>query len=419
MSLTLDSITFNHDPLSSARSALNIRRNKDFEVMLPEWPLPPGAMPRERPAAYSMSDTYKQNVIVKATVSASVAGDYEIRATGGGVLGEIETPAVSIAGGATVIVDVPLSRRRFNNVGRHDVQWQWSYRAVGAGNWTNLATTEHRIYITLAAPKAPWTQMAASPYLPWADLLDYVCLAAGGSAQNSGVAIARTLVWEIYDSLNLHYDVVTAGSVRYGFTVTGDQFQLSEWIEYALNNQPPSATVCDPESGMHPLDQTVGCYDTAASLALMCAIVGADVRYQLHEPFGYLNPCYPIGRPLANNPHYFPSCISQRPLVGGDVGRASFLNHTYTTDTNGLVFDACLRAEVSFCAYVIYMVVAIIWALVLRLDLAYKYWDLAHGGVTLRLQQDYETTFIDVSALFEAAEAGGSPVPQMVDFSTM
>ena len=185
MSLTLDSITFNHDPLSSSRSALNIRRNKDFEVMLPEWPLPPGACRPNGLRRTRSSDTYKQNVIVKAAVSASVAGDYEIRATGGGVLGEIETTAVSIAGGATVIVDVLLSRRRFSNVGRHDVQWQWSYRAVGAGNWTNLATTEHRIYITLAAPKAPWTQTAASPYLPWADLLDYVCVTAGGWAQNS------------------------------------------------------------------------------------------------------------------------------------------------------------------------------------------------------------------------------------------
>ena len=226
-------------------------------------------------------------------------------------------------------------------------------------------------------------------------------------------------MWAIYDSLNLRYDVVTYGSVRYGFTVGGDQFELSEWIEHVLGNQPPSITVCDPESGMHPLEHVVACYDTAASLALMGAIVGVDLHYQLHDPFGYLNPCYPIGRPLGNNPHYFPSCISQRPLVGADTGRASFDNHTYTTDTNGLIFDACLRAEVSWFAYFIYLVVAIIWALVLRLDLAYKYWDLAHGVVTVRSQQDYETAFIDVSALFEAAEAGGSPVTQMVDFSTM
>src|SRR5262245_32782725 len=114
MSLTLVSITFNHDQQSSARSALNLRLNKDFEVLLPEWPLPPGSLPAERPAAYAIEDTYRQDVIVKFAVSSTVAGNFEMRATGGGVLGAIAPIPLNVAAGATVVVDARLSQRRFD-----------------------------------------------------------------------------------------------------------------------------------------------------------------------------------------------------------------------------------------------------------------------------------------------------------------
>lgn len=418
MSLTLVSITFNHDLQSSATSALNLRRNKDFEVLTPEWPLPVGSTPPERPAAYAMADTYLQDVIVSVALSSTMAGDFEIRATGGGVLGAIAPTVLNVAAGATIVVDAHLAQRRFDVVGRHDVLWQWSYRSVGAGSWTNLVTTEHRVYITLAAPKAPWTQTPASTHLPWADLLEHVSAATSGFAQNFPFAITRALVWTINELLDLRYDVVYAGSGRYGFFVTGDHFELTEWIEYVLRNQPPAETVCDPESGNHRIEHTVGCYDTAASLVLMATILGADLRYQFHEPFGMLNPCYPIGRRYGNNPHYYPSCVSQPPLVGLDTPRTHFVNHTYTTDPNDRIFDACLRASVEWFAYLIYLIVAFIWGF-FRLDLAYEYWDRAHGVITKRTQQDYETSFIDTTTLLEQGLAGGMPVEQVVDFATM
>ena len=37
MALALKTITFNHDPFSASNSALNIRRNKDFDVPVPEY----------------------------------------------------------------------------------------------------------------------------------------------------------------------------------------------------------------------------------------------------------------------------------------------------------------------------------------------------------------------------------------------
>jgi hypothetical protein len=418
MSLTLASITFNHDLQSSAQSALNLRRNKDFEVLLPEWPLTVGTSPTERPAAYAIADTFRQDVIVKAAISSTAAGDFEIRATGGGVLGAIAPTPLTIAANATTVVDAHLTQRRFDVVGRHDVQWQWSFRPVGPGPWIPFATTDHRIYLTLAAPAAPWTQTAGSAHLPWADLLDFACAATSGFAQNHPFSITRSLVRAINESLDLRYDIVTAGSGRYGYVRTGDLFELTEWIEYVLRNQPPAETVCDPDSGHHPLQHVVGCYDTAASLVLMATILGADLRYQFHEPFGFLHPCHPIGRAYGNNPHYYPSCVSQPPLVGVDTPRTHFVNHTYTTDPDNRVFDACLRASVSLLAYLIYLIVAFIWS-IFRPDLAYEYWDRAHGTITRRTQLDYQTSFIDTSTPLEQGLAGGTPVPEVVDFATM
>jgi hypothetical protein len=110
--------------------------------------------------------------------------------------------------------------------------------------------------------------------------------------------------------------------------------------------------------------------------------------------------------------------VSQPPLVGVDTPRTHFVNHTYTTDPDNRVFDACLRASVSLLAYLIYLIVAFIWS-IFRPDLAYEYWDRAHGTITRRTQLDYQTSFIDTSTPLEQGLAGRTPVPEVVDFATM
>lgn len=57
MALQLKTITFNHDPLSASTSALNIRRNKDFEVAVPEYDAAIPRTPAESCAAYAKLET--------------------------------------------------------------------------------------------------------------------------------------------------------------------------------------------------------------------------------------------------------------------------------------------------------------------------------------------------------------------------
>ncbi len=168
MALLLNTITFNHDPLSAVTSALNIRRNKLEEVVVPEYdrtnPRPQAASC----AAYSLTETANQAVVVRVTFETTTPGDtYEVRATEGGVLGRLDPFVVSFPGASLVqSLDIPLTHRWFSVISRHDVTWEWSYRGTGNTAWQPLAATSHRIYLVLAVPSAPWVQEAGSPRLP-------------------------------------------------------------------------------------------------------------------------------------------------------------------------------------------------------------------------------------------------------------
>ena len=87
MTFSLKTITFNHDVTSATTSALNIRKNKDFETALPEYD---SAIPRnaqEQCAAYAIATTSGQEVFVRCMFRLDTAAiaDFEVRATGGGV----------------------------------------------------------------------------------------------------------------------------------------------------------------------------------------------------------------------------------------------------------------------------------------------------------------------------------------------
>src|SRR5688572_6789198 len=182
MALNLKTITFNHDLASATTSALNIRRNKDFETALPEFDSAILRTPQQQCAAYSIATTRNQAVFVRCVLAmpSGAPASVEIRATGGGVLGALDAVAVSIPGSADVTVDFPLNHRSFAAVGRHDVTWQWEWRLSGDKAWQSLAGTSHRIYLLLDIPGAPWTQAFGDKRNPWTDLLDHVCAIAGG-----------------------------------------------------------------------------------------------------------------------------------------------------------------------------------------------------------------------------------------------
>ena len=413
MSLTLNTITFNHAPNSAVTSAMNIRRNKDFEVLVPEYDVAAPRPAAESCAAYSIAETTGQNVVVRVTftIPAAAHATYHVRASGGGVLGQLDSIVVKFTGGTMCTVDIPLNHRSFKAIGRHDMSWQWKYKHGGA--WQNLVTTSHRIYVVLSIPSAPWTQAFADRRNPWTDLLDVSCVKAAGAS--TAVTAAKRMVAAIYGSYSLRYDIVS-GAPRYGFALTGGSFALTNWISYVLNgNAPPNPKFCSGSSEEYRNFLIVNCYDAAASLALMAKVVGAPLDYYFDDPFGYLNYVEPIGRGKCNNPFY--GCMGGVPEVGPDDPRTAFGNHAYTKLATANNFDACMKEWLSaltkLLLFLLWLIILIITLGMLNVE---SLLDRANGWLVDLTQAIYDQRTTDVSAPFEAAAAGGAPALQILQF---
>jgi len=418
MALTLKTITFNHDLFSASTSAMNIRRNKDFEVLVPEYD---AAIPRtaaESCAAYAIQETTAQQVFVRVELASTGGGNphFEVRAQGGGRLGALDPQGVDFTGGATTkTIDFPLSHRDFTSIVQQDVTWQWQFRQQGNPNWQPLVDTSHRIYVLLKVPSAPWTQTLADKRNPWTDLLDVCCPTAAGKQTASQAA--ESITKKVHQGYSLRYDIVS-GAPRYGFVLTGNSFQLTKWIDYVLKgNAPASPIFCNGTAEQYKDYWIVNCYDCAASSALMARILGADSDYYFHAPFGYLNYVEPIGRGKCNNPFY--GCLGNNPAVGPDDPRTSFGNHAYQKLSGSRNYDACMREWLSPLAK---LLLILIWLIILVLTLGTvnltALLNRAGGWLVDLSQADYNNRVIDTSQPFEAtAAAGGTQTLQTLQFS--
>ena len=418
MALALNKITFNHDPFSVSTSAMNIRRNKDFEVLVPEFDATVPRTPAESCAAYAQQETAGQHVFVRVELTSTGGGNphFEVRAQGGGLLGALDSQAVDFTHGAiTKTVDFPLSHRDFSRIARQDVTWQWQFRQQGNPSWQALVNTSHRIYIVLKVPPAPWTQALADKRNPWTDLLDVTCSVAAGK-QNANQA-AESITKNVHQGYSLRYDIVS-GAPRYGFVVTGNSFQLTKWIDYVLKgNAPANPVLCSGSPEQYKDYWIVNCYDCAASSALMARILGADSDYYFHAPFGYLNYVEPIGRGKCNNPFY--GCLGNNPAVGPDDQRTGFGNHAYQKLNGARNYDACMREWIS---PLLRLLLILLWLIILIITLGTVnltgLLNRAGGWLVDLAQAEYNSRTIDVSQSFEAnAAAGGTQTLQALQFS--
>jgi hypothetical protein len=418
MALELKTITFNHDPGSATTSAMNIRRDKDFEVLVPEYDSAAPVPPSESCAAYGRAETSGHNVFIRVslTISAPANITYEVRASGGGVLGALDPAQAVFAGGTSVVVDVSLPHRDFTRVGRHDMTWQWESRPLGSGAWQALATTSHRIYVVLAVPPTPWVQTPASKKNPWTSLLDTCCSIAAGS-QDPESAFEK-IVKDVHQNHSLRYDVFQ-GAPRYGFVTTGSSFLMTKWIDYVLGAAAPAnPKFCPGTSEQYRHFLIVNCYDCAASCALMAKVLGVPADYYFHQPFGYLRYVEPIGRGKCNNPFY--GCMGNNPAVGPDAARTHFGNHAYPKLNGSQNYDGCMR---EWLAPLTKLMLILLWLIILISTLGLlnvKSLLLRAGGWLIDLPQaTYDARTIDTSQPFEASAAsGGSPVAHVLDFST-
>jgi hypothetical protein len=415
MPFALSTITFNHDMFSANTSSMNIRRNKDFEVPVPEYDSSIPRTPAESCAAYTMRETQGQNVFVRAnfTLAPATGGIFEVRATGGGVLGALDPQTVMFVPGAgTQTADFPLAHRDFSRITQQDITWQWQYR-LGKGAWLNMVATQHHIYVVLKVPPAPWTQTPSDKRNPWTDLLDVCCATAAGTQTQA--AATEKIIKQVHLGYNLRYDI-QFGADRYGFSTSGTSFDLTDWIDFVLRgNAPANPVFCGGTAQQYKNFLIVNCYDCAASSALMAKVLGADSDYFFHAPFGYLNYVLPIGRGKCNNP--FPGCTGNNPAVGPDDPRTDFGNHAYTKLGGSQNYDACMRQWVSPLTA---LVLILLWLIILIITLGLlnltSLLNRAGGWLIDLSQTDYNTIVVDTSQPFELVADGGSPALQTLQF---
>ncbi len=254
MSVRLESIAFNHDPGSATTDALNIRKNKSDDCIVPEWrniPLVLTVNPEDCPVAYAIEETRGRVLTVRATFRRldrslssvlirtsnppsrfmetfswifarlenwrnrfviNVGGTYASPPpppppSFPNTLGDVPPTRLQFGASDVVTVVLPLNNTRIWNrgVGRYDDAWHWQYQP-GNGRWTEFQLSRHRVYILLSVPKDPWTQVPQASDLPWTEVLDHTCKWASGQMTPDGIGNEVTKAVNALGGACLSYD---------------------------------------------------------------------------------------------------------------------------------------------------------------------------------------------------------------------
>ena len=403
-------IKFNFDRRAHSADALNIRVDRTHEVAVPEWD-ESMFKPGHSKAAYALQPTRNRTIFIQCRFEITPALPAQtgiVRAMGGGILGAIDATTVQFVngvsndpshGGDPDYVQIPLRRRRFNAITRSDVRWDWSYQCRRGQQWQDMEQpTRHRIYVVLDVPPAPWSQTTPQIY-PWTTALDYAIVDANTNSISDRNEAAALIVKHV-NSEPLQYDIGGGRPFYYSsaFPSPGGIFDIDAWL------------------GGFTEGPIVNCYDCASAVTTFSNVLGCQLTYQFHNDFGYLNPVFPIGLGLSNNPFYpFRSPPLNVPLVGvDDAGRTSFGNHAYGKQT-GNNYDACMRASLgclTALAYFLLAILIVIATLGLAASLARRLWMKAEGWLVDMTQSEYDGIVVDTSTPSEATLNGGSPVTE-------
>jgi hypothetical protein len=299
MSVFLEAVKLNHDGSSATSDALNVRRNKTTMVNVPEWVRGVSVQPEDAPAAYSIAETKGNTLTIQARFSTDkeklkkkgveiravdpaadppggpgCAGGclgilkwlgWLIRLLVGNVLGDVKARQVSFdATGWTAFETFEREHVRLWDVGVgvHTTTWRWQYRDKANGPWIDFATSDHRVYVLLELPKAPWQQTpynAGNTQLPWTDVLDRACMwGFGATSRDAAAAKITANVYGLGPSV-VQYDCPNGGMSWY----SGGVFSCAAFLERL--------------TGGIGLGIYVNCSDCATIVSTFANAVGCDL----------------------------------------------------------------------------------------------------------------------------------------------
>lgn len=226
MTLELEAILFNDDPVSPARG-LNLRRDARSTLRIPEWRRRFSHYPEDSIVGYAVDEARRQAPSIRVALRRTDprVTRVEIRAVvppgARNVLGAVRARQV------TFLADGSSGFQRFElrggsltgaGVGVHTVVWRWERRVPPSTQWTSFAETSHRVYTVLGVPGPPWQQfpfITTNTQVPWVAVLDHACRwAAGAQTVDAASAMITRAVYELGPEL-VEYGCPVGGGPQY------------------------------------------------------------------------------------------------------------------------------------------------------------------------------------------------------------
>jgi hypothetical protein len=349
-SVDVAAIKFNHDPAAMTADAMNIRVDRKTPIKAPEWEAGKSAKPEDSRAAYGVAETKDAKLTVKArfTITPTALTSAKVRTTddSGGVLGSIDATDVTFDNGvskegADEFVTLKLAHNKIKDtdcVLLDDITWKWQYNCDG--EWRDMRSTQHRIYLVLKQPPAPWTQEADKENNPWTRVLDHVCPNDEAGGTKTAADAALPICRHIYSGHGAEYNANAGGSV---YTTGADAKIQTHLLTKYLDALPKAGAV--------------NCCDQGAAATTFAAAVGCDMKLYSHRPFGYVHPIILVGATTATanpcrlpvkHPYLGPLCAKTWAEIGelaaesDEVCRSFIVFHAYAK-LDGKVYDATMK----------------------------------------------------------------------------
>ncbi len=328
--IRLESIFFNHNKNdNSGADAINIRKNFNEPVHIPEWER--GRKPF--PAAYIINE--KISVVARFSTNKLERFDAKIWAeTIIGQLGYVEEEMVEFQDGKSEPVLFKVFGTTPGKITSFLQQWRWYFHDMNNNDGLpmEIGNSKNRLYVILAEPQSPWKSSGQTE--PWTDVLEWSCKWAncettpGGAAGKITKALFRT-IGGLYDTLEGRARYTDLDKTCEETECGGAPFALTNFI----NNFPNVGVV--------------NCNDMGKSLVTFSNVVGCGMSYmRVNYLCGYLNCIYVIGLGWTNNPFY--EIKGHLRIVernsGSGSGRTHFSDHAFGSISDN-VFDACLTVD--------------------------------------------------------------------------
>lgn len=316
--IRIDSISFNHEPSATTRDALKIRKNQDVDVSAPEW-ITGMSRAADSPAAYTMDQIRTGGLTINVKFKRDSGDPRDVTvsaaAVGGHILGNLAPKTINFGDSLTTFRLFNIQPAVVPSVGFWDIAWNWR-NAAGA----TFQTTNHRIYILVGAPRAPWGQPGSSfagYQVPWTEVLDHACRQAQGARTVDEVAERLTRWVNSLGGSKLQYAEFTGNST---FTIPNmTTFMCRRFLD-AL------ATGLGGRSN-------VNCSDCATIVSSFANILGCNLEQSRIESTSadfYTNPVRKIGQTVHNPQRFtFHEMAWRFPTNGGSAS----------------LYDSCLQFD--------------------------------------------------------------------------